>query len=143
MNLLRFSTLLSISLLLAACTDYDVGTADTPANREGFTKHIGFEPSDDVTEVYYYADELGADVQYQLSFKCPKEVAEKIIRDLSLQPKPDDYSGLDPRDDLNWWKPDSTEGHPMWIKRAKDGQHHWELWYSEENGSAYYHEYSI
>lgn len=140
--LFRFRILLPFSLLLAACTDYDVDIADTPANRKGFTKHLGFEPGKDVTAVYYYVDELGADVRYQLSFECAKGVAMKIITDLSLQPKPDDYSGLDPRNDLKWWKPDSTEGRPMWIKKAKDGQYYWELWYSEEDGRAYYHEYS-
>jgi hypothetical protein len=143
MKAIRFIILLSVSLLLAACTDYDVETADTPPNRKGFARHLGFEPGSEVTAVYYYADELGANVQYQLSFECPKEVVERIIRDLSLQPRPEDYLGLDPRNDLKWWKPDSTEGRTMWIKKGKDGQHHLELWYSDEDGRAYYHEYSI
>jgi len=141
--MLRFSILLSFSLLWAACSDYDVDTADTLANRNGLAKHLGFEPGSDVTEVYYYSDELGADVRYQLSFKCPKEVVEKIIVDLSLQPKPEGYSGLAPRDDLKWWKPNSTEGLQMWLKEAPDKQYFWELWYSEEEGYAYYQEYSI
>lgn len=131
------------SLLLAACTDYDVGTADTPANRKGFAKHIGFEPGSDVTNVYYYADELGADVRYQLSFQCPKQVAEKIIETLSLQPNPPKYNGLDPREDLEWWTPDSTEELPMWIKESEDDQYCWVFWYSKEDGRCYYHEYSI
>ena len=143
MNPLRVFILFSFSLLLAACTDYDVHTADTPANRKGFAKHLGFEPGSAVSEVYYYADELGADVRYQLSFKCPKEVAEKIIGGLSLQPRPDDYSGLDPRDDLKWWKPNSIEGLSMWIKRTQGGQYHREFWYCDEDGLAFYHEYSI
>lgn len=134
--------LLSSCLLVAGCTDYDVNTADTPANREGFARHLGFAPGSDVTAVYYYADGLGADVRYQLSFQCPRVVADKIIKTLSLDPKPADYSGLDPRDDLKWWTPHSTEALPMWIKRSTDGQHHWEFWYSEKDGRSYYHEYS-
>lgn len=138
----RFAILFLFSLLIAACSDYDVDTADAPVNRNGFSKHMGFEPGSDVTAVYYYADELGADVRYQLSFQCPKEIAEKIISFLSLQSKPADYSGLDPRDDLKWWEPNSTDTLPMWIKTAKDGQYHWEFWYSEEDGRSFYHEYS-
>ena len=142
MKLLPFGLLLSLVLLLPGCTDYDVDTADTPANRKGFAERLGFDPGGDVTGVYFYADELGADVRFQLSFHCPKEIAEKIIGDLSLQPKPDDYLGLDPRADLKWWQPDSTEALPMWIKKSQDGQRHWEFWYSEEDGRSFYHEYS-
>ena len=134
--------LFGILFLAGACTEYDVDTPDTPANRRGFQSHIGFEPGTDVKRVYYYADELGADVQYQLSFQCSKEVADKIIGTLSLESMPPHQAGLEPRVDLIWWKPDSTTGLPFWSK-SKGKQYYWEFWYSEELKQAYYHEYSI
>lgn len=143
MKLLLVAILVLSAFLVAACTDYDVETADTRANKRGFAKHLGFEPSDEVSGIYYYADEVGGDVRYQITFECSKELAEKIIRFQTLQPKPDNYSGLSPRDDLKWWKPDSIEGRPMWIKKDETGRYYREFWYSKEDGRAYYHEYSI
>lgn len=143
MKPLPFAIYFFFGLLMAGCTDYDVDTPDTPANRSGFIKHFGFEPAGGVTEIYYYADEFGADVRFQLAFKCPDEVAEQIIEKLSLLPSPDDDSGLDPRSDLLWWKPDSTNGRSMWCKQTNDGQYHRVFWYSKEDGRAYYHEYSM
>ena len=142
MRFLQFVILLWAGLLLSACTDYDVGTADTPANREGFVRHLGFQPGEQVVSVYYYADEFGADVRYQLSFECPPEIAEKIVAELSVRPGSEDDLRLYPRDDLEWWKPGATEGLPRWSTEGGEGQHRREFWYSETDGRAYYHEYS-
>ena len=133
-----------IVALLSSCTHYDVETADTPANRKGFESHFGFAPDNAVTNVYYYTDELGADVRFQLSFQCPKATADKIIAKLSLKSVPPDKaeSLLDPRDDLPWWKPDSIDNRDFWIKE-KENEYYWQLWYSDKDGKAFYLEYSI
>ena len=138
-----FGSLL-LAALLSSCTNYDVETSDTPANRKGFESHFGFAPDNNVTNVYYYADELGADVKYQLSFQCPKATVDKIIAELSLKSVPPDQaqSLLDPRDDLPWWKPDSIDNRDLWIKEKKN-EYYWQLWYSEKDGKAYYLEYSL
>ena len=133
-----------IVALLSSCTHYDVETADTPANRKGFESHFGFAPNNSITDVYYYTDELGADVRFQLSFQCPKATADKIIAKLSLKSVPPDKaeSLLDPRDDLPWWKPDSIDNRDLWIKE-KENEYYWQLWYSEKDGKAFYLEYSL
>ena len=133
--------LLWVSLFVFGCTAYDVHTTDTEANRKGFERHIKIKPTEEVSQVYYYADELGADVRYQLSFKCDKAWIEKILTKLSLKNAPADYSGLAPRVDLKWWNPESTKGKQLWIN-SENGYYR-ELWYSEEDSIAYYHEYSI
>ena len=137
-----FPVLCLLCSLLISCTDYDLNQADSPANKKGFTKHIGFEPSEDITGVYYYADELGADVQYQLHFSCDKLTFEKICEKLGLQIEKADYSALDPRTDLPWWDKESTKDHVIRVF-VKEGSHHRELWYSEAKKTAYYHEYSL
>ena len=132
------------AVLLSSCTNYDVETADTPTNRKGFENHFGFAPDSTVTNVYYYADELGADVRYQLSFQCPKTTVDKIITELSLKSVLPNQaeSLLDPRDDLPWWKPDSIDNRNLWIKERED-EYYWQLWYSEKDGKAFYLEHSL
>jgi hypothetical protein len=128
-------------LLIYGCTAYDIGTPDSEANRKGFEQHLKLKPTEAVSQVYFYADELGADVRYQLSFKCNKEIINQIVTNLSLKQEPANNSGLDPRDDLRWWKPDSTSGRTFW-KREEENDYFWELWYSEKDNIAFYHEYS-
>ena len=129
-----------ISFTIYGCARYDVNIPDTVDNRNGFEDHLKIKPDETISQVYYYADELGSDVRYQLSFKCNKETIKKIISKLSLTSG--DYSGLAPRDDLTWWKPDSTKERTHWVKKIND-KYYKELWYSEKDRTAFYHEYSM
>ena len=134
-----------VAVVLVGCgSHYDLETADTPANRKGFESHFSFAPDKNVTNVYYYADEFGADVRYQLSFHSNKTTVDSIISKLSLKSVPKDYADqlLDPRDDLLWWKPDSTNNRNLWIKE-NENEYYWQLWYSEKDGKAFYLEYSV
>ena len=133
-----------VGLLLGACTHYDVETADTPANRGGFEQHFGFVPDTSVTNVYYYADELGIDASYQLSFKCSRETVNRIIDKLSLESVPPERADslLDPRDDLPWWNPDSIDNRELWLKEEENA-YYWQLWYSDRDQTAFYLEYSV
>ncbi|MBT7851801.1 MAG: hypothetical protein HN675_00645 [Opitutae bacterium] len=133
-----------VGLLFAACTHYDVETADTPANRGGFERHFGFVPDASVTKVYYYADELGIDASYQLSFKCSRETIKRIIEKLSLESVPPERADslLAPRDDLPWWNPDSIDNRELWLKEEENA-YYWQLWYSDRDQMAFYLEYSV
>ena len=54
-------------MVLVGCEpQYNHDQPDTAANRQGFEKHLGVPASDAVSNVYYYADALGADSTYQL-----------------------------------------------------------------------------
>jgi len=133
---------LAVGMTMFGCSAYDSGTPDSPANRKGFERRLGFRPGEEISQVYFYADELGADMRYQLSFRCDKQMVENIISRLSLVPTPENSNGLDPRDDLPWWRPDSIKGRTHWMKE-KENAYYWELWYSEDDQVAFYQEYSI
>ncbi|HNW91838.1 MAG TPA: hypothetical protein PKM88_02895 [bacterium] len=121
---------------------YDISTPDAIGNRKGFEHHFTFAPDTSVSNVYYYADELGADCQYQLSFKCDTATIERIINTIGLVEVTNHDTGLPPRADFTWWTPNSTKGRTLWVKETMD-EYYWELWYSETDGTAFYHEYSI
>ena len=133
-----------VGLFFPACTHCDLETADTPANRGGFERHFGFVPDASVTKVYYYADELGIDASYQLSFKCSRETIKRIIEKLSLESVPPERADslLGPRDDLPWWNPDSIDNREFWLKEEENA-YYWQLWYSDRDQTAFYLEYSV
>jgi len=129
-------------LVKASEASYDVDTPDTVGNRKGFERHFKMIPDEGVSQVYYYADEFGADVRYQLSFKCDNSTVDQIIAKLVLTKKPGNHNGLTPRDDLIWWTPNSTKNRSLWTKE-KQNEYYWELWYSEKDNIVFYHEYSM
>ncbi len=61
---------IACAFMFTGCTSYDHDKPDTENNKAGFERHFGFEPTEDITNIYYYADELGIDQTYQLSFTC-------------------------------------------------------------------------
>ncbi len=139
----QISTLFVIvAVCMVGCTSYDVDTPDTPANRKGFEQHLKIKPTETVSQIYYYADEMGADVSYQLSFKCDKKTIDQIVTKLSLIQATADHTRVNPRDDLKWWKPDSTKGRNLWVKEKKN-EYYWRLWYSEQDNIALYYECSV
>ncbi|MBN1877453.1 MAG: hypothetical protein JXA33_24740 [Anaerolineae bacterium] len=139
----RLLGLLSLLIALIACTDYDYDVPDTEANRNGFDRHFGFVASADVKDVYYFADEMGADVLYQLGFKAGPETVARIVDELDLtQSNVEDINpGLSY--DLSWWdKVDIQQATRYWISNAVQ-DYVWALWYSETTQCVYYLEYSL
>jgi hypothetical protein len=137
------NSFLFVLLAIASCfTDYDVNTADTKANINGLKRHCKVQISNDISKVYYYADEFGADVIYQLSFKCDQPTIDKIIHSLSLKVAPSEFNGLDPRDDLGWWNSKSLNNRSHWVHIVQNAYYK-ELWYSKKDNIAFYIEYSL
>jgi hypothetical protein len=132
-----------VVLTFSACTDYDFDQPDTPANREGFERHFGFPVPASVSDVYYFADELGADVVYQLGFVADQETIERIVSELELaQGEPAfDCIGLVP--EFDWWKTDAVEGLTPYWKSNQDGDYYWFLWFEPGGQRAYYIEFSL
>jgi hypothetical protein len=129
-------------LLLSACTNYDYDQADTPANQAGFERHFGFPTPTSVTDLYYFADELGTDVLYQLGFKTDPETIEKIVAELDLiQQEPDLQTNL--ARDFDWWDNTVIENLTPYWKHNTDNDYFWFLWYDPDNQQAYYIEYSL
>ena len=86
MKNLVYSLLIIILAFFAnsACTNYDHEQADTVANQKGFERHFGFPTPASVTDLYYYADELGIDVKYQMGFRADPETIQRIVVELDL-----------------------------------------------------------
>jgi hypothetical protein len=134
---------LSLLLLLVACTDYDHDVPDTPANLAGFERHFGFVTPADVTGVYYFADELGADVLYQLGFEANPETVARIVSALDLAQSEPPQNGLGLAYDLSWWDEEAIQDATLYWT-SSDDQAYWRmLWYNEDTHQIYYLEYSL
>lgn len=134
--------LLVLLVALVACTDYDHDTPDTAANRAGFERHFGFVAPPDVTDMYYFADEMGSDVLYQLGFAATPETVSRIVAALDLAPA-QDAPGLRLAYDFPWWDEADIEQATLYQK-TNDSQDYWRaLWYSEATGHVYYLEFTL
>lgn len=127
----------------AGCTRYDAETPDTDINRTAFHHYIGFAPPDSVTDLYFYADELGADVNYQFGFSADQATIDTIIEDLALTTEELPYSGINFARDFDWWISDEIDELPLYSRTNEKGDYHFRFWYDAETGRAYYLEYSL
>jgi hypothetical protein len=140
--LFRLPGLIILLVVLAACTAYDHDTSDTAANLEGFECHFGFAAPPDVTDVYYFADEMGADVLYQLGFEAGPETVARIVSALGLAQTASEEIGLGLAYTFPWWDEQDIQQATLYWKSSEDQDYWWALWYSEATGRIYYLEYS-
>ena len=133
---------LSIVALLGCEPQYDHDQADTPANKAGFERHFGFSPPASVTDLYYWADGMGADVKYQLGFKADQSTIDQIVTELQLEDKELDSSSFFGRD-FDWWKMDEIQSLPVFWKQVEDKEYYRYLWYDAESRRAYFLEFSV
>lgn len=130
--------------LLGACTSYDFDQADTEANQAGFERHFGFPTPESVSELYYFADEIGVDVKYQIGFKTDQATVEQIIAALSLEQQDLSFGiGFGLVQDFDWWPVTGIENlQPYWNGTPED-DYYWILWYDTATQSVYYLEFSL
>ena len=116
---------------------------DTKFNKKRFEEFFGFYPTDDVKNLYCYADEIGIDHSYQFSFNCDTSAESKIIRNLGLvkQKLPDNFSCNLWRN-FPWW--DSTSISIM-VPYEKKGAHetYWYLWYDSSKRKGYFFDFDM
>ncbi len=149
MRILESSRVLGVIVLLCAAllacgTEYDYDVPDTAANRDGFERHFGFAAPANVTDLYYFADELGADVKYQLGFEAGPETVADIVATLNLtQSDSTKAHGLNLAYDFPWWDGEDIQRATLYQKTNAEEDYWWELWYSEATGRVYYLEYSL
>jgi hypothetical protein len=140
--MIRFLAIAAVVLTLSACTDYDCDEPDTPANQEGFERHFGFAVPASVSDLYYFADELGADVKYQIGFKTDQETIERIASELDLvQEEPEFRVRL--AHEFDWWDKDIVESLTPYWRSNQDNDYYWFLWFDPTNQRAYYIEFSL
>jgi len=141
-NLTRIGLIVIIVFSVYACTRYDYDQPDTFANQAGFKRHFGFPVPASVTDLYYFADELGADVKYQLGFVADHEAVEKIVTALNLVQREPDFSSSIAQE-FDWWDADVIDGLTPYWKRSSDEDYYWLLWYDTGSQRVYYIEYSL
>jgi len=141
MRTLLLSLLIASTVLLAACTSYTHDQPDTKANIAGFERHFCFAPPPDVSELYYYVDELGADVKYQLGFKAELSTVEKIVSELALkqeQPAPSQAIATE----FPWWQESELASLTPYWKKNQEGDYYWYLWYDVDSQRVWFLEFS-
>jgi hypothetical protein len=150
MNLqtIRLSVITTVALTSLAClcglfTDYDFDRPDTPANQEGFKRHVGFPAPDSVSDLYYFADELGADVTYQLGFNADQETMLAIVSALDLVQEEPAFDCAAFARAFDWWEEDAVAGLTPYWKSNPDGDYYRCLWFDPESRRAYYIEFSL
>lgn len=125
----------------AACTAYDEDRPDTQANRAGFERHLHRPVPASVSDLYYYADELGADVVYQLGFQADPTTVADIVTELGLVQRPADIRiGLARA--FDWWDADRIADLTPYWKHNEADDYAWYLWYDPDLQRVYYLEFS-
>lgn len=146
MKILKFYALnfLVVTLIgVLCCTSYDYDKPNTPANLKGFERHFGLAAPESVTDLYYFADELGVDVTYRLGFKADQETIDKIISNLRLTQREPELVGPNLGHEFPWWdEKDIGNLIPYW-KTNKKKDYYWLLWYNPATHRAYYVEFSL
>jgi len=132
------------ALLIAnGCTHYDYDIPDSPANIKGFERHFGFQPPTDIEDLYYFADEMGVDVLYQISFKSKPETVSRIVDNLGLSSADCEYDVDNLVYDFPWWNVIEIQ-HSECFSKLNNSQHYYKiLWYNQSTQRVYYLEYSL
>jgi hypothetical protein len=127
---------------LCGFTNYNHDKADTLANKKGYARHLGQQPSGEVKGIYFYADQLGADCSYQLRFECSQKTHDELVHSLGLTHAVKQDGHLRGRD-FSWWNAKAIDGLPAHWKVNPEGNYYWFLWLDSAKGEAFFLEYSI
>ena len=134
-------TVICASIVAGCEPQYDVGLADTSSNRAGLKRHLGFAPPDAVTDVYYYADALGADATYQLTFRLDQSTLEKIVEGLELTQREPEI--LPDGREFEWWDAEEIKHFPLHWKKDEQKELYCYLWHDAKSGRAFYLEFTL
>ena len=121
-------------------TRVDADKADTAANITFFRRRFGLPPGRAYTGIVCLADELGADVWYQVFCTCDAASMRQIVKALGLQPAPAESLPATPREMPPGWPAGVTTDLPAWSRQ--EFRRYRTLWFSEQQGRLYYLEYT-
>jgi len=128
-------------LLLAGCTNSDPNKPDTRANIRGFERIVNVPKSDDVKDIYFFADEFGFDPTYQFSFTCDISTIKKIVaahklnRITGKEVNPHFGTGQE----FKWWNKEKVEALNLhWNRYDSIAYKVVDVWYDEKNSKGYF-----
>lgn len=120
--------------------------ADVKENKKMFSDFFGFQPAEDVTNLYGYSNQIGIDAKYQMAFNCDTGTLGKIITNkaLAIPGKSDGYKfeQLLNATAFPWWN-DSAISRITPVMKNEDDRVFTYLWYDSLNHKAYFFSYDM
>jgi hypothetical protein len=124
-------------------SDFDSKIPDTKSNKKRFKEFFGFDPTNDVKDIYCFFDPLGFDPLYQLAFSCDKNTVLRIADELNLSKPQSESFQTSIQQEFPWWhKADIDNLEPL-MKINDDRDYYYFLWYDTISKKAYYLEYDM
>jgi hypothetical protein len=122
---------------------FDSDIADTEANKARFKDFLKVELTQNVKNVYCFADAVGIDADYMFAFQCDTNTVHKIIQANNLKP---DTANLDNmfslQHDFDWWDKKRISQLPKYV--WFDGRSYYKyFWYDSTEGKAYYFDFDM
>lgn len=132
---------LFILFLIVSCTNFNTDKPDTRSNISGFKNIVDVPKTEDIKDIYFFADELGFEPLYQFSFTCKPSTIVNIINRHHLtkvQKRENDYyNGVGQQ--FKWWDRlhvDSLNLH--WKRFDSTANNVKELWFDPKNSKGYF-----
>jgi len=122
---------------------FDSEKSDTDSNKKRFIEFIKIELSRDIKNIYCFDDVIGIDSDYMFSFNCDKTTSNKIIElhDLNIKNE-NNENGFGLQHDFDWWNKEKIKGLRKYEWTNGKGYFKY-YWYDNENGKAYYFEFTL
>lgn len=147
MKLLLISGMAAIACATACTVPRLPSWPAPPTPQQRFDQHVaaqlGAAVPTTVSQVYYFADGLGADSTYQLGFTTDAATLATLVIQLGLAPGQPDFGVEGIARDLPWWNREHlAQATPYW-KTTTAADYYWLLWYHPPSQRAYWLEFGL
>lgn len=122
---------------------FDANEPDTRYNKKRFKDFLKIDLTQDIKNIYCFAEETGIDADYMFSFTCNPTTAKKIItkHQLNLDTTTKDYAfGL--QHDFEWWDKTKIEKLDLYSWQG-DKQYFKYFWYDQTEQKVYFFDFDM
>ena len=122
---------------------FDHDKADTENNKKRFKDFIKVETSQDIKNIFCFADEIGIDSDYMFAFNCNETTSAKIIElhHLTIDTINLD-NGFAMQHNFEWWNKDRIKKLQKY-SWSNGKQYFKYYWYDTENKKAYFFDFDV
>ncbi len=137
-------------LFILACSSsntghppFDSDQADTENNHFHYEQLLGVKITADVSNLYAFGDEFGADASYYLAFECNQKTAQSIIDSNEFTAETELGIPLTSGFEIEWWNTAEidTLARMGWKNETEDYFKY--FWYNESNNHAYFLDFDL
>ena len=117
--------------------------SDTKYNKKRFAEFFGFAPTEDVSDIFCYDDQLGIDSKFQFSFKCNSRTKDRIVGNLkmSAENRPNNYSsGL--WTIFPWWDSSKIVTLVPYSFKVENSYYRY-FWFDDSTNTAFYIDFDM